>query len=104
MSVSKDIVDEQNELFQLNLKTTLIQQNGEIDKIKQIIELDKSIVEKRTSISKTAANQLENGTLTSSDYLTFLNAEKQAELNQRIHEIQLGVAIKSLNVTRGIKN
>jgi len=104
MSVSKDIVDEQNELFQLNLKTTLIQQNGEIDKIKQMIELDKSIVEKRTSISKTAANQLENGTLTSSDYLTFLNAEKQAELNQRIHEIQLGVAIKSLNVTRGIKN
>ncbi len=101
LMINKKMIDEQKELFQLNLNTTMLQQNGEIDKLKQVIEIDKSIVEKRKSISKSTSGQLDNGLITSSDYLTELNAEKQAVLNQLIHEIQLGIAIRNYNVTTG---
>ncbi len=101
LMINKKMVEEQKELFQLNLNTAMLQQNGEIDKLKQVIEIDKSIVEKRKSISKSTSGQLDNGLITSSDYLTELNAEKQAVLNQLIHEIQLGIAIRNFNVTIG---
>ncbi len=101
LMINKKIIDEQKELFQLNLNTTMVQQNGEIEKLKLVIEIDKAIVEKRKSISKSTSNQLDNGLITSSDYLTELNAEKQALLDQRMHEIQLGISIRNYSVTTG---
>ena len=101
LTINKKMIDEQKELFQLNLNTTMVQQNGEIEKLKQVIEIDKSIVEKRKSISKSTSDRLDNGLITSSDYLTEVNAEKQALLNQLMHEIQLGIAIRNYNVTTG---
>lgn len=101
LMINKKMIDEQKELFQLNLNTTLVQQNGEIEKLKQVIEIDKSIVDKRKSISKSTSDRLDNGLITSSDYLTEVNAEKQAVLNQLMHEIQLGIAIRNFNVTTG---
>lgn len=103
LQINKRMVDMQKDLFELNMNTSLIQENGEIVKIKDMIKMDSTIVNKRISISKTSANQLENGAITSADYLTYLNAEKQAVLSQRIHEIQLGIAIKNYNITTGIK-
>jgi outer membrane protein TolC len=103
LKINKSIIDEQRELFELNMKTALIQISGEISKLKDLIQMDSVITIKQISISKTAANQLENGVITSADYLTYLNAEKLAVLSQHIHEIQLGIAIKSYNITTGIK-
>ena len=39
--------------------------------------------------------------LTPSDYLTELNAESQAQLNMKLHEIQLMMAKINLNTTLG---
>jgi hypothetical protein len=50
----------------------------------------------------TAATQLENGKITVTDYLTQLNAEMQATLNQKIHEVKLMNAMTSYNTTRGV--
>jgi hypothetical protein len=36
------------------------------------------------------------------DYLTQLNAEMQATLNQKIHEVKLMNAMTSYNTTRGV--
>ncbi|MEP6647591.1 MAG: TolC family protein [Saprospiraceae bacterium] len=99
--LQKNMVDEQKELFNLNLNASILQANGEIDKLKQMAEIDNAIIEKRKSISKTKANQLDNGTITSSDYLSELNEEKQAMLTQRMHEIQLGIAVANLRITKG---
>jgi outer membrane protein TolC len=101
LMINKKMIDEQKELFRLNLNTAMLQQKGEIEKLELVIEIDKTIVEKRKSISKSTSDQLDNGLITSSDYLTELNAEKQAVLNQLIHEIQLGIAIRNYNVTTG---
>ena len=101
LQISRKMIDEQKELFTLGQNIALTQQNSEADKLKKEIEVDGSIVNKRVAISKMAADQLDNGTITSSDYLTELNAEKQARLNQRMHEIQLGIALEDLKVTNG---
>ncbi|MEO7925654.1 MAG: TolC family protein [Saprospiraceae bacterium] len=99
--LQQNMIDAQRDLFQLNLNATLLQQNGEIDKLQQMSQIDNAIIEKRKSVSKVKANQLDNGTITSSDYLSELNEEKQAILTQRMHEIQLGIAVATLRITKG---
>ncbi|HZV71497.1 MAG TPA: TolC family protein [Saprospiraceae bacterium] len=99
--IQQKMIDEQREIFRLNLNETLLQENGEIEKLKQMSLIDNAIIEKRISISKTKANQLDNGTITSSDYLSELNEEKQAQLTQQMHQIQLGIAIASVRITTG---
>ena len=56
---------------------------------------------KRKNIVNVAATQLENGYITSSDYVTELSNENQAELNKKIHEIQFMIAQENLKITTG---
>jgi len=42
----------------------------------------------RKKIKKNASFKLENGIITSTDYIIELNAENQSMLNQKLHEIQ----------------
>ncbi|MCW3084275.1 MAG: outer rane efflux protein [Bacteroidetes bacterium] len=104
ISINKQMVDVQREVFEFNLKSTLATQTAQINSLKEIIEKDKQIIEKRHSIKETAARQLENGSITTTDYLTELNAEMQATLNQKVHEIKLMNAITNYNSTKGINN
>lgn len=104
VNISKQMVDVQKEVFEFNIKSALVAQEASINSLKQIIEKDKSIVEKRHHITETASSQLENGSITTTDYLTELNAEMQATLNQKIHEIKLMNAITTFNTTQGNTN
>jgi len=89
IKVQEQIVEKQKENFLNNNRQLLIQQKNEIEKYQQLIYTDKEIVDLRTKVKNTAAFKLENGIVTSSDYVTELNAENQAMLNQQLHEIQL---------------
>lgn len=100
-TLNKDMVDVQRDAFMLNLTANLIKQNAEIENLLQMIETDKAIVEKRMAISKSASDQLNNGLITASDYITELTAEEQAVLNQRMHEIRLSVAEMNYSITTG---
>ncbi len=104
LSISRKMIDVQKEVFEFNLKTQLATQSAQINSLKNIIEKDKLIIEKRHNIKLTAGLQLENGSITSTDYLTELNAEMQALLNQKIHEIKLMNMITSYNTSKGINN
>jgi hypothetical protein len=66
-----------------------------------MIEKDKSIIQKRHSVVSTASNQLQNGSITSTDYLAELNKEMEAVLNQKVHEIKLMSAISDYNTATG---
>jgi hypothetical protein len=103
-NINKEMVDVQKEVFEFNLKTTMLTQVAQINSLKSIIEKDKLIIEKRNSIKKASASQLANGFITSTDYLIQSNSEMQALLNQKIHEIKLMNAISNYNSTKGIKN
>ena len=102
--LGKSSVDVQQQLFILNLKTALEDQAAHVSSLQQMIDSDKAISAKRHSITLAAASQLENGSLTTADYLIQLNAEMQALLNQQIHEIKLMNAITTYQTTKGISN
>ncbi len=104
LTITQQMIDVQKENFLFSVNNTLISQTIQINSIKEIIEKDKLIVEKRQNVTLSALSQLENGKITSTDYLTQLNAELQAKLNQKIHEIRLMNAMTSYNTTKGITN
>jgi outer membrane protein TolC len=104
INISKQMVDIQKEVFEFNIKTTLFTQNAQINSLRDIIEKDRLIIEKRHHIRETASKQFESGTITSTDYLSELNAEMQATLNEKVHEIKLMNAITNYNTTKGINN
>ena len=104
ININKKMIDIQQEVFEFNLKNTMLTQNAQINSLTTMIEKDKRIVEKRHNIRLTAAKQLENGSITSTDYLLELNAEMQAILNQKLHEIKLMNAITNYNTSKGINN
>jgi outer membrane protein TolC len=89
VEVNKRFVDVQKETFLFNTSTQLRQQQSEIDKLQQLVKSDKDIIDLRIKIKDAAKAQLENGVITSNDYLREVNAEDQARQLLITHELQL---------------
>lgn len=101
IELNKSIVNKQLETFNLNLKAVVAQKETEINKYQSIISRDEAIVNKRKEIMKVIASQLSNGTITSTEYLTELNAQNTAELNMVMHKVQQAIAIAQYNIITG---
>ncbi len=101
ISINKQIVEQQQTTFQLNLQTALVQKQTEINKYEFIISKDREIVNKRKEILQVASSQLENGAITSTEYVTELNAENTAELNLLFHQVQRAIARVQYNSLAG---
>jgi outer membrane protein TolC len=101
IELNKRSVEAQREVFLLNTNLLLKQQLREIEKLKELIEVDKQIVEIRTSVKEVAKSQLENGIITSNDFIRELNAEDQSKQNLAIHAIQLLLAQQNYKLTLG---
>ena len=101
LRINNDIVTNQKKIFDLNLQATLAQQQEEIAKLERMLVIDTKIVEAKTTIRKASSSQLDNGVITSSDYIVDLNAENQAQFNLKLHEIQLLMAKQNYNTTLG---
>ncbi len=93
------VIDIQRDVFLLNTKSVMEQQSAEIQKWQKLIETDRQIVALRGKIKDSATAQVENGTLTTNDYLIELNAESQARLNLELHQLQLLFAQINLKTT-----
>lgn len=97
-------VDTQKEVFLFNTNLTLEQQQHDIRKLQQMIDVDQEIIQLRTQITNTARAQHENGVITTNDYLRELNAEDQAKQNLLLHNIQLLLAQYNYHTTSGNRN
>ena len=89
VEVNKKIVDIQKETFLFNTNTQMRQQRSEIEKLEQLVQSDNEIISLRVKIKDAAKAQLENGVITSNDYLREVNAEDQARQTQIAHQLQL---------------
>lgn len=87
--VAKRIIHSQKEEFNRNNGMMLREQQSIIDKFLSLIQTDNQVIEKRVSIRERTAARLENGAVTSTEYITDLNLETQARLQQKLHQIQL---------------
>ncbi|MDO9594723.1 MAG: TolC family protein [Lutibacter sp.] len=101
LQVNKEIIDSEQEVFELNTSMELTQQQSEINKITAFIQSDEKIIALRKKILETSSSQLKNGVITSSAYVTELTNLFEAENNLSTHRIQLQFAKANYNVTKG---
>jgi outer membrane protein TolC len=100
VEVNKMINDIQKETFLFNVNAQLKQQQSEIDKLQLLVQSDNDIIALRVKIKDAAKAQLDNGVITSNDYLREVNAEDQARQTLITHQLQLLQAqINYLNIT-----
>lgn len=101
LAISRDALDVQREAFLFNTRISLKQQSSEVSKYQALIDTDNQIIALREKVKTTANTQLEFGTLTVNDFLTYVNAEDQARQNLLLHRIQLLMAQYGYLVTVG---
>ena len=99
--IRQKMIEAQEENFSMNLQIAMNQKETEINKYDPLIQKDEQIVAKRKEISAAFASQLDNGVITSTDYLTELNATNAAELVQALHKIQKSIALTQYNLLSG---
>jgi outer membrane protein TolC len=101
VKINQKIVDVQKETFLLNTNTQLSQQQSDIDKLNQLVQTDKAIIDLRQEVKDAARAQLQNGVITANDYLREVNAEDQARQTLITHELQLLQAQINYQTTLG---
>lgn len=99
IELQKQLVNSQRETFLFNLNTQIPQQQIEIEKFTKTMKDDDEIISLRQLIREAAEVKVENGTMTISDLLQEINAEKAAKQAKALHEIQYLMAIYNLKYT-----
>ena len=92
LALNRQSVDIQQAVFEKNIAIQLRQQQTEIDRLEAQLSRDADMVALRTKVRKAATVQLDNGVIAARDYTTELYSENQAQLNQKLHELQLLLA------------
>ncbi len=89
LDIQNEMISTQKETFDKNVKIDLENRIAEIRKAEEMISRDRELIELREKISKSVSSQLDNGVITSSQYLTEINAEASAKFDLESHKIQL---------------
>ena len=84
--------DIERDVFNLNNEIEQTQQRGKISQLKSALQSDNELIALRSKIKQTSQVQLENGVITSSDFIREANAENQARQSKALHEMQLLLA------------
>lgn len=100
--INQKIVDSQKETFEKNLKVSLEKYKSDIEKYEDLIKKDEELISLREKIVATTFSQLQNGTITSTVYLTELNNKTQSQLMLETHKVQLLQAKINYLTTKGI--
>lgn len=89
LDLQKEILASSRESFDQSIAVDLERRMAEIVKIETLLPKDEEIADIRAGIVQTYASRLQNGVITATEYITELNAETEARLNLKIHQIQL---------------
>jgi outer membrane protein TolC len=101
LKIQEQVVGKQKENFLRNNQQLLVRQRNEIEKYQQLADTDSAIIALRSSIKENAFVKLTNGIITTNDYIRELNAENQAMLNQKLHEVALMQAQYNYKIIMG---
>jgi len=81
-------VTNQMEAFTRNVNIELERAQSEIKKFEKLMALDEMIIEMRSRIVQSSTSKLDNGVINPADYISDLNAEKQARIDNEIHRMK----------------
>ena len=101
IKLQQDMVQTKQDAFVRNIDLATDQQNKQINQISELLKTDQQLITIRERITKTSASKLENGAITTADYIQDLNAETTARLMLETHKIQLKEAWIRLANIRG---
>lgn len=104
LQFNRESVELQKEIFLFNTNLTVQQQMNETAKTEALIQTDEEIIALRAEIKNTARNQLENGTISAIDYVSYVNAEDQARQNLLLHQVKLLMVLYNNKTTTGNHN
>jgi outer membrane protein TolC len=101
LDISRREIDVKKETFLFNTRLTLKQQNAEIGKFDKLLATDDEIIALQKKVKAAALAQLQNGVITSNDFLKEVNDENQARQNKLTHQTQLLIAQYNQQNTTG---
>jgi len=94
-------ISNRKENLERNISIAMEKQKYEIDKLQQLLQKDAEIINKYKKIRLLTSSQLDQGIITTSEYLEQVNNETQAMLNQQFHEIQLNQSKINYQLEKG---
>ena len=101
LSIQQQSLDVQQETFLFNTGLQVRQHQSEIVKLQKLADVDRDIIRLRVQVRHAAEVQLEEGVITSADFIRELNAEDEAKQNLALHEIELLLAKAKYQFTLG---
>jgi outer membrane protein TolC len=104
IEVQREKVNVQKNTFNKTLNVNMEAILADIDNYRKALERDKRIISLRREVAESARSKLENGTITSSQYITELNQLKNAKIKYEEHRVKLQKAKMSYLLTKGISN
>lgn len=97
IEAQKRSVDAQREAFALNVSLELARLDGDVERLRGLLERDDRIVALRERLRKAAESRLDNGVISVSDLVREVDAEALARQEKALHEMQLLSTIAELN-------
>jgi outer membrane protein TolC len=92
LAIQQQLIDIRRSATEESLQRLLTIKMAEITALREAAEQDDELINIRKKIAGVAASQLENGTITASQYLTELNNEKQAVISAAVRQIGISRA------------
>lgn len=92
IQLQQQMVQSYQKQFEQNIKIALDREYRKIIQLKEIQKSDRELIELQKRITKSSASKLENGAITTSDYIKDLNAEMAANITFETHKVQLELA------------
>ena len=104
LTLQQELVKTRQQQFELNIRIALDGEQRKIDQLRQILESDQELIAIQERITKSSGSRLENGAITTSDYIKDLNAEVAARITFESHKIQLEAAKVNYRNIQGNNN
>jgi len=101
LQIQKEMIDVKHDLFSQSIDMLRTTEINNIEKYKEAIKKDEEIIALREKITKVASSQLDNGTITATEYLAEVNAEMQSRLNLELNKVLFIQAKLNLNFING---
>jgi outer membrane protein TolC len=89
LQLQAQMVDNKRETFEFNLNALNGKYREDVAALQKQLEMDNAIVELQREILDDYASQLDNGVITATDYTIQLNEGIQAQLQLKMHELQI---------------
>lgn len=89
LGLRKEMLETEAEQFRRNQQVKLADRQAEITQLEESVEKDQEIAEMRSKIRQAASSQMDQGALTSADYLETVMDEQKALLTRQLNAIKL---------------